>query len=527
MRGARTPTRRHVSRAPWWAVGCSTVLLGAVLAAWALLTPTYRAPDEPMHVSTTLRLAEYERYPAPGRAQMDPAVLASYRWVRYFGIRGRTPVVELPPLQANPPSMRALAAPGVARPRTAIDQMTQHPPAYYLYLAGGVRALGLDALPPGQFVLGLRLLSAALLLPLPWLCLLVAREVGLRPRAAAVSTFLPASWMQFASTSASVNNGTLLVLATSLVLTALAPVTRGRVGAGRAVVVGLTVSLALLTKGFALALLPVVVVAYLVGVRRGGFWPALRGCLVALGFSCCGMWWWLLNLQRYGQLQPKGGLDPAGLPIVRPASDWVGEFGFTWMRTMWVALGWAEGRPPVWLYAGATGLLVLLILIGTIMLRRRLGAALLLHLAWIGPFAIVAAGSYGEFMASGVTRAAQGRYVQTAVLAFAVLVAAAICRLTRLLPWTPLLVLLAAVGGAVYGVIHFWQPAPGWPPAQGRLLAMASWLPGGLIAPYVVTSVGVVAALAGCWAVKASSAEQPPTLAPMHDATHRLETVPG
>ncbi|HEX8498059.1 MAG TPA: DUF2142 domain-containing protein, partial [Actinomycetales bacterium] len=497
MRRARTSTRRHGSRAHWWAVGCSTVLLGAVLAAWALLTPTYRAPDEPMHVSTSLRLAEYERYPAPGRAQMDPAVLASFRWMRYYGIRGRTPVIEQPANVSAAPSMQRLAAPDVARPNTAVDQMTQHPPGYYLYLAGGIRLLGLDALPPGPFVLVLRLLSAALLLPLPWLCLLVAREVGLRPRAAAATTFLPASWMQFTSTSASVNNGTLLVLATSLVLAALVPVTRGRVGVGRAVVVGLAVSLALLTKGFALALLPVVVVAYLVGVRHGGFWRALRGCLVALAFSCCGLWWWLLNLQRYGQLQPKGTLDPAGLPVVRPASEWVGEFGLTWMRTMWVALGWAEGRPSVWLYSAATGLLVLAILVGTVMLRRRLGAALVLHLAWLGPLAIVAAGSYEEFMASGVTRAAQGRYVQTAVVAFAVLVAAAVCRLTRLLPWVPLLVLLAAVGGADYGVLHFWEPAPGWYPPQGRLVAMASWLPGGLTAPVAVTATAVVAALAG------------------------------
>ena len=129
-------------------VGSATVALAGLLTMWAVVAPTYRASDEPMHVSTTMRLAESGRYPAPGRALMDPAVLASYRWVNYFGATDRAPKLERAARLAHPPSMAALGAPDARRPRTAVDQMTQHPPAYYLVLAGAVRALRLDALDP-------------------------------------------------------------------------------------------------------------------------------------------------------------------------------------------------------------------------------------------------------------------------------------------------------------------------------------------------------------------------------------------
>lgn len=469
---------------------------------WSVVAPAYRASDEPMHVSTALRLAESGRYPPPGRALMDPSVLASFRWVSYFGKGGRVPAVERPAALARPPSMRALSGPGVARPKTDIDQMTQHPPGYYLLLAGATRLLRLDSESPSALVLGLRLVSSLLLLPIPLLCVLVARQVALAPRVAAAAAFLPASWMQFVHAGATVNNGALLALATSAAIALLVPVAQGDVRVRRALGVGAAVSVALLTKGFALALLPAIALAYLLAVRRAGWVAAARGLFVAGVATLPGLWWWVLNLVRYGTLQPKGTVEPAPVAHVPPVTSWLHDFADTWSRTLWVALGWAEGTPPPWLYVGATVVFVVLLLAGSWVLRRRIGVVVLLHVFWLGPLAIVAMGSLQEFMSSGQTRAAQGRYVQIAVVAFAVLVIAALSRVARLLPALPLLVLLCAAGGIGYGLYHFWRPAAGEDVVWGRIVSMDSWWPGGPVWLGAAAVIATLAALVGALAVR-------------------------
>lgn len=510
----------------------ATTLLAGLLLMWVVVTPAYRSSDEPMHISTTLRLAESARYPAPGRALMDPSVLASYRWVSYFGATGRAPTLQRPPALAHPPSMRALSAPQVPRPRTDIDQMTQHPPGYYLLLAAVVRLLQLQDASPYGLVLGLRLVSAAMYLPIPYLCLRVAKQVALPPRVAAASAFLPAAWMQFVHSAATVNNSALLALATSAAIALLIPAAQGDVRGRRALAIGAAVSVALLAKGFALALLPVVLVAYLLGARRSGIASAAGGLVIAVLATAPGLWWWVLNVVRYGSLQPKGGNVLAPVADIPPLSQWATEFALTWMRTLWVALGWAESRPPPWLYIGLTALFATLLLVGSWTLRRCFGAVLLLHLLWLGPLAIVVLGSLQEFLSSGQTRAAQGRYLQTAVVALAVLVAASLTRLGRGLPLLPPLVAVLAGGGWGYGLYHFWRPAGGHDAVWGRVVAMSSWWPGGVT--WLTVGAGLVAGsgLLGWLTVRAMPARRPDARVPAAScsgasaAARRTRTTP-
>ena len=492
-------------------VVAATVVLAGLLALWAVVAPTYRSSDEPMHVSTTMRLAESGRYPAPGRALMDPSVLASFRWVDYFGATGRAPTPERVARLAHPPSMVALGAPDAPRPRTDVDQMTQHPPAYYLVLAGAVRALHLDALSPTGLVLALRLLTALMLLPVPYLCQRVARRLGLPARVAGAAAFVPAAWMQLLHSSSTVNNGALLALATGVATAALVPAALGDVRLRRALGVGLAVSVALLTKGFALALLPVVVIAYLVAIRRAGWWRSARALVVALLATLPGLWWWGLNVVRYGTVQPQGGTATPPAADLPPLTTWVHDFALTWMRTLWIALGWAENRPPAQLTIGLTALAGVLLLGGTWALRRHLGAALVMHLTWLGPLAIVVLGSYQEFERSGTTRAAQGRYVQTGVVALVVLVTAAATRLPRLLPALPVVVLGVAGGGLAFGLDHFWRPTAGYEPLWGRVVTLGSWLPGGTTWVLTGAAVTVVATVVGTVALRAVSPSTPTT----------------
>ena len=487
-----------------YAAAAATALLAGLLLMWTVVTPAYRASDEPMHVSTAVRLAESGRYPEAGRALMDPAVLASYRWVNYFGASGRAPALERSPGLAQPPSMSQLEAPDVPRPRTAIDQMTQHPPGYYLVLAGAIRLLSLDGSSPTGLVLALRLVSVLMFLPIPFLCLLVARQVGLSPRVAAAAAFLPAAWTQFVHSAASVSNGALLALSTSVAIALVVPVARGDVRVRRALGVGAAVSVGLFSKGFALALLPVVVFAYLLGARRGGAGRALLGLVVAGVATLPGLWWWVLNVVRYGALQPQAGPSTPQAAALPPVSQWAEIFGLTFMRTLWIALGWAENRPPQWLYVGLTVCFALLLLVGSWALRRRVGVLLLLHLCWLGPLAIVVLGSFWEFERSGQTRAAQGRYVQTAIVAFAVLAAAALFRLHRVIVAVPPVVLAVGLGGIAFGLYHFWVPATGYDRALGRVVAMSDWWPGGG-ATWLVVGAGlaVIGGLAGVVTMRA------------------------
>lgn len=499
----------------------ATALLGGLMLVWSVLAPAYRASDEPMHVSTTLRLADSGRYPPPGEALMDPSVLASFDWVSYLGRAGRVPTVEQPEALSQPPSMQQLSGPDVPRPATDVDQMTQHPPGYYLLMAGAVRLLSLDEASPSGLVLGLRLLSSLLLLPIPYLCVLVARQVALPSRVAAAAAFLPAAWMQFVHASATVNNGALLALATSAAVALLVPVAQGDARVRRALWVGAAVSVALFTKGFALALLPVIGVAYLLAAPRAGGVAAVRGAVVAGLATLPGLWWWLLNLTRYGTLQPKGGIEPLPVTDIPPVTVWVENFAQTFMRTLWFALGWAEGTPPVWLYTGLTVAFGILLLAGSWVLRRQTGTVLLLQLFWLGPLAIVALGSVEEFLRSGQTRAAQGRYVQMAVVVFAVVVVAAISRLHRYLVALPVLVLGTAVAGLGYGLFHFWVPADGEGAVWGRVTSMASWWPAGLAWLTLGAALATVSAVLGVLAVRATPAPTTAAAAPAADTETR------
>lgn len=472
------------------------------MTMWTVVAPAFRAPDEPMHVSTILRLADTGRYPPAGQAMMVPSVLASYGWVNYFGMHNRQPTVVRPGFLAHPPPVEQLSGPNVKRAGPAVDQMTQHPPGYYLVLAGAVRVLQLERLPPGELVVALRLLSAMLLLPIPLLCTVVARRVALPPRAAGAAAFLPAAWMQFVHLSAAVNNGSLLALATGVATAALLPVTQGDVRLRRGAGVGAAVSVALLSKGFALSLLPVVLVAYLCGARRSGARRAAVGLLFAGLCTIPGLWWWGLNLIRYGSLQPQGGAEPSPVATTPPLAQWVHDFGAIWMRTMWIALGWAEGSPPAWSFVGPTIVFVLLLLTGSWALRRRPAALLVLHLTWLGPFTIVALGSLQEFMISGETRGAQGRYVQTAVVGLAVIITAGL-RPTRWLAAVPLGVLAVATACLGYGVYHFWTPVPADGAVLGRVSAMTSWLAPSDVLLVAGAALAGVSGLAGALALRA------------------------
>jgi hypothetical protein len=284
-------------------VRAATVALAGLMAAMAYLYPVNYGFDEPQHFDMAYVYAHGEGPFAPGNLVLSAGVYKeSHTFARGFPPRKR--------LADNPIAARdkrlSLGAYGGADPaaRRVPNQMTQHPPLYYLLGAAiidipGVSSLAYDM----QFTL-LRWLSLLLLLPIPWLCFAAARRLGageLAPAAALMPLLLPA----FARTGGSVTNDSLLILASSVVLYLLTKVVTGDSSIRTAVLVSVGILVALLTKGFGLILPLLAFFAYLVCWRRAGAGVLRSMIIVAIGSAVGGIWW-LHNIVAYGEIQPNG-----------------------------------------------------------------------------------------------------------------------------------------------------------------------------------------------------------------------------
>ncbi len=474
-------------------IAATAVLAGALLA-WALLTPGYRGPDEPQHVSTVLRLATGGGYPDPVSTELDDGVRGSYA---SLGFPSASTIFDNGrPVGANEattlPSTSELRAAGEPEADEGmLDQMTQHPPAYSAYLTAWIAVFDLDHAPVNTMLLVLRLASALLLLPVPWLIAATVRALGLAPTAQVVGAFLPAAWIQFVHIGALVNNGTLLALASSVYLWLLVRVLGGDLRRRTAIGVGAALSVALLTKGFALALVPLGPIAYLVAVRRHGR-GAWVGMAVAAAIALVGGAWWVRNLVVFGTVQPTGSSGRPSPAIEFDALlEWLPQFLRALSGSMWMNLGWLETPiVPAAVHIAASVVVLAALAFGSWRLRRDAAVLVILHGAWILPLCVFALGSARNYLYAGNIVAAQGRYLQMSVVALAVLLAAALARPRWFAVVAPVAATIAATAGLAYGLRHFWNPA--------TLATAASWWPGGpalLVASAALIVTGLVLGL--------------------------------
>jgi 4-amino-4-deoxy-L-arabinose transferase-like glycosyltransferase len=463
----------------------ATVAFGLVLTLHALLAPGFRASDEPQHLSTALRLLHGGGYPAPGAAVVDDAIAASYPFVGFPGLRelhAEQPLDHRPADLADP-TLRELRAPELPRQPPQLDQMTQHPPGYYVALAAATAALGLEDETPATALLVLRLLSAAPLLLLPWLCWAVARHLGLSTAAAAASAWVPLAWPQIAVTGGTLNNGTPLVVCGALLAWLLLPVLRGATGVGRAAAVGAVLAVGLLTKGFALAFVGSAIIAYAAAAREAGARAALRAGAVVAAVAAAGLAWWVANVVRFGAAQPRGDdlvAWTSGREIDLPTWTWRVVRALSW--SWWSIHGWLEDPLPWPGWVAVTVTALVLVGAGTWSLRSQPAALLVLHSLWLLPLAIVVYGSFDAWQEIARLRGVQGRYLQTGAVTACVLVAAGLSShpvSRRALRVVPLVATLVALGGAWRALDWFWVrsdpglPESWWPVPPGTVTALA------------------------------------------------------
>jgi small subunit ribosomal protein S36 len=301
---------------PPLAVWTATALHLGVMVIFTLLYPAYWGFDETGHVSRVLSSQNGDLFPTPG---IEPYVVGVNDSYQLFDLKDQPPFITYVPLpRADRPSFNSLGgATSEPEPTSVPNQLAQHPPGYYALAAGVLDAVpGSANLSWDQTVGLLRLLDVLFLLPLPYICWAIARRFT-RTRVAVAAAFAPILLPAFERLGGSVNNDDLLILLTSVFLLQVAKAMDGDTRIRVAMTMGISLTLALLTKGFALVLPPVAVLAYLVAWRRNRTpfpqWPVR---IVVLAGAIGGLWW-LRNLNVYGSVQP-AGLTPAEANTVWP-----------------------------------------------------------------------------------------------------------------------------------------------------------------------------------------------------------------
>ncbi|WP_425956324.1 DUF2142 domain-containing protein [Xylanimonas sp. McL0601] len=464
-----------------------TLLVVGVAATWALLTPPLRAPDEPQHLNSVLRIAFGGGWPKPGEAVMAPAVQQARIDVALetdlpgrYADRGTVPQFALADIV--PAADRARVTPRTALPHWPalaaddVDQMSQHPPLYYALGAGLLHVTGLVDARWDQQLLALRLLDVVLLAPLVPLAAWSARRLTGSTAAGAVAACFPLLVPQVGHILGAVNNDALVMLVGAAVTALVVRVLTGDRSLRTAAIIGAVVGIGLLTKVMAAFLLPVIALAYLLAPggalgastesRRRALGADARRVLLTGGVALAvGGWWWVRNIVVYGTVQPVG--------IDRNLDDKVSEGLGTYVVQAWRRLsrsffgdmGWLDLRTPQSFWLTAT---VLLLVLGVVALTSRATwrpVAVLLALPTTLTVAILYNG-WAYYQEHGLLVGHQGRYLFAGLAALAVVLAVAVRRLVggseaRLRMAVPVVV---ATGIAVtfygfrFGFTGFYRP---------------------------------------------------------------------
>jgi 4-amino-4-deoxy-L-arabinose transferase-like glycosyltransferase len=510
------------------ALALISLLVVLVAAAWAVLTPVFRAPDEPQHVNSVLRLAYGGGWPPAGEAPISSVVdRAREQAALDTDVPGRPldrpdheAFVDVAPV---PDDERVFVdADGVRSPASAdvqagadesdvVDQMTQHPPLYYAVGAVVLRAVGLaEARWDGQ-LLALRLMDALLLLPVPVLAAAAVRRLTGSRAAALVAASFTLFVPQVGHILGSVTNDSLAVLSGAVATFACVLVVRGDLRTRTAIGLGAAVGVGLLTKVMAVFALPMIVGAYL--MAPGSRARRSSGALIAGGVSfAVGGWWWLRNVVVYGVVQPVG----------IPERFEPGEHQGTWYfvrtavtqltRSFFGNFGWLEVRIPdpiFWSASSAVAALIVIAFVRRDDARRALSVVLLLPTGlWLG----VLVNAWPEYAETGIIVAVQGRYLFAGLVGLAsgaAVGASALLgpRLGRAVPWVVAAGCTAAVAGLAYGFWGFYEGPgqsvadaatrwAGWSPLTGAQLVLVGVL---------VSAVGVAALVAAVRFARATS----------------------
>jgi small subunit ribosomal protein S36 len=510
--------RRRVPAVVWWI----SVLHVAVLLAYSVLLPTYRAPDEALHVDLAHLFSEEFHYPAWDERDTGAGILHSLNIVQYHTGSRHLEASQAPP-KDDRPSIDELDE----QPRKrGINQQSQHPPLYYA-VAGTIER-GVELVigdPIGAFDVEAwfyRLGSILLVAPLPLIIWTVGRRLGLPEPVGIAAMLVPLAIPQYLHMGSVANNDSLLILLFWLLTPMILRLADGDVRVRTAALAGLLTGLALYTKGFALVLPLWVLAALLVALRRLGR-PYLRQVsLAGLAYSgvslALGGWWWIANLVRYGELAPSRHTQLVP-PIESDVRDY-GSFFEVWssatIRRFWGEFGLFDVHIPGVAIRAASTVVIVGLVVACARRDRVAGSPIANRLLLAAPIILLVVLQFTlalrAYVQLGRMPGLQGRYWFGALAALAVIVALGLANLLRRgTRWLPLAVLAGAVAMnalAVDTILGFYWAPPGsaftsqvraavaWAPLQGEVLAVGAAV-GAVIAVVTILYLVVIAVRPG------------------------------
>jgi small subunit ribosomal protein S36 len=520
----RSAARRRGS-SPRSALRWITALWAALLVGASLLWPVDFGYDELQHFDMTY---QYSQHPttlyAPGQLGLSKAAVA---------IHGLEPnplahQFAIAPIAArgDRPTLNELGGVAIS-PGAGTNQMVQHPPLYYWLGAVILRLPGVSHLAWDlQFWL-VRLLSVLLMLPVPLLSFGSARRLARRmlpdtagpdiaipnPAPAVdpasdspagpvtrpspgstvqsvdnrftgrqnaiglIAAVVPITVPNLIRDGSSVTNDSLLISATSFFLYFLIRICLGEVSKKMVAGASIAVTVALLTKGFALVLPPILLIGLIIGWRRSpaeGDAPRDRRQLawvsgIYLACMVIGGLWWLRNLIRFSAIQVNGfgpGTNNAryGLPdnngsFVKFLPNFLNQV----LARVWG--GFAIPDTPLGSSLSVYGwpAVIGLGLLGALSVRRLRSVVLLLLLGIVLTLGVMSEGSWSLYSTHSKVgpQAAQGRYLYHLILVLAVVGAvgwAAMLRprLTNVTAYVVLLLALVTNASAWFMILDSW-----------------------------------------------------------------------
>lgn len=418
----------------------------AVLGLWSVLTPIYGAPDEHAHINSAIRLTAGFDWPAPGEARMDPMVMAA-REEASLPASDRSTFAELAESNSG---------------KSGVDQMTQHPPLYYVLAAGFLNVIDFMQLRADVAFTALRLAGLVFMLPLPFLAWDATRRLTRSPKAAVVAAAAVFAVPQLAHIASSVSNDGLTILLCSVVAWLAVRVMTGDARWRVIIAIGVALGAALLTKGTSLPLVPFVIATLLIWPRDERMARRLvRAAVASVIAFVLGGWWWLRNLVVFRDLQPSGLAGSRKTVPWEPGTgpDLVGYLDLMWSRlslSFWGDFGRLQYALPQFV----TDVLTLAALAAVIAYffvrdRNRLRMYILASLpAMLSVMLVV--NTWRHYVRTQLTGGMQGRYYFVIIVVLIVMSAVAWHRLVapqrRVMAGTVLLAVFAGV--AVLGVIR-------------------------------------------------------------------------
>lgn len=444
--------RPSVGRAERTVVIALTIAFAAVLAVWAVVTTTYKAPDEPTHVDAALHLAIGDTWAEPGA-------------MHYLNATHSTQVSNLHQAASENATWGELLRefPGVHP--TSIDQMSQHPPTYYAIAAGVLHLVHFEDLRWDHAVMALRLFDALLVLPLPFLAWATVRRLTGSPRAAVIGGAAVLAVPEVASIGASVTNDALMLpLAGALVFFVVRMLT-GDLRVRTTVWIGLLLGAMLLTKGTALPAVPFVGIAVMAaGYTRATVWRNALRTLWTLGIAgVVGGWWWLRNILVYHGIQPDGmasARPPMPFPDGTSASPevFLRDYWNGVTRTFWGSVG---GTAQFQLAQFLVDALTIVSIAGIALWAFRRGPSLRPAIVLASfPVILIALhmqSGWGGYVENTIVAGTQGRYYYPTLIALIALSALAWRRVTITAAGATRLAVgmsVAATAIALYGVVY-------------------------------------------------------------------------